>query len=270
LQIGKHEVIANQKKRGPKRKILQTHVDYLCDPTNLKRWCGKTLNVRARLFHRQFPNLTISAEHLGYIYKQNLVKKKKIKVFKTLTPKQQGSKEQQLRDISTQLRDLTSKGYKILFVDETMFTYQTNYRSDYMVKGANMRLPQSSYRGDTIAMVAAVSADFGFEYYQLFYKAVDRDLFMEFIENLREDQGDDKIAIFLDNLRVHHTLKVKELCKSLDIPLVFNLPYSPDYNPIETYFSLLKNLFKRMKLSYIANGNAIDVPLMVDKCADRV
>ena len=119
-------------------------------------------------------------------------------------------------------------------------------------------------------MVAAVSADIGFEYYQLFYKAIDRELFMEFIENLREDQGEDKIALFLDNLRVHHTLKVKDLCKKLDIPLVFNLPYSPDYNPIETYFSLLKNLFKRMKLNYIANNRTVDVPQMVDKCADLV
>ena len=36
-------------------------------------------------------------------------------------------------------------------------------------------------------MVAAVSTDIGFEYYQLFWKAVDKDLFMEFIENLKED-----------------------------------------------------------------------------------
>ena len=119
-------------------------------------------------------------------------------------------------------------------------------------------------------MVAAVSADIGFEYYELFHNAVDRNLFMQFVEGLREDQGDEKIALFLDNLRVHHTLKVKDLCKKLDIPLVFNLPYSPDYNPIETYFSLLKNLFKRMKLNYIANGKEIDIPDMIDKCADKV
>ena len=57
------------------------------------------------------------------------------------------------------------KGYKILFVDETMFTYNTNYKSDYMIKGFNVRLPQTSYKGDTVAMVCAISKEFGFEYY---------------------------------------------------------------------------------------------------------
>ena len=46
-----------------------------------------------------------------------------------------------------------------------MFTYNTNYKSDYMIKGSNVRLPQTSYKGDTVAMVAAVSKEFGFEYY---------------------------------------------------------------------------------------------------------
>ena len=76
--------------------------------------------------------------------------------------------------------------------------------------------------------------------------------------------------MFLDNLRVHHTNKVKELCKELDIPLVFNLAYSPDYNPIETYFSLLKNHYKRLKLNYIANDKDLDVVTMIDISADLI
>lgn len=67
--------------------------------------------------------------------------------------------------VREQLKDLISKGYKIIFVDETMFTFQTHYRTDYMVKGQNVRLPQVSYKVDTLAMVAAVSADYGFEFY---------------------------------------------------------------------------------------------------------
>ena len=93
---------------------------------------------------------------------------------------------------------------------------------------------------------------------------------MEFIENLREDQGEEKFAIFMDNLRVHHTLDVKDLCQEYDIPLIFNMAYSPEYNPIETYFSLLKNFFKRIKLNYIANDKRIDVFEIVDKCTDKI
>lgn len=56
-------------------------------------------------------------------------------MFKSLTEKQLVTKDKKLLEMKTQLRDVISKGYKILFVDETMFTYQTNYRTDYMVKG---------------------------------------------------------------------------------------------------------------------------------------
>ena len=93
---------------------------------------------------------------------------------------------------------------------------------------------------------------------------------MEFIENLIEDQGESKIAIFMDNLRVHHTLDVKDLCAEYDIPLIFNLAYSPEYNPIETYFSLLKNLFKRAKLNCIANDIKVDVADIIFDCTDKV
>ena len=74
----------------------------------------------------------------------------------------------------------------------------------------------------------------------------------------------------MDNLRVHHTLDVKDLCKEYGIPLIFNLAYSPEYNPIETYFSLLKNLFKRAKLNCIANDIKLDVEDIIYNCTDKV
>ena len=36
--------------------------------------------------------MTISASRIGQIYKANLIKKKKIRVFKSLTPKQEANK----------------------------------------------------------------------------------------------------------------------------------------------------------------------------------
>lgn len=103
-----------------------------------------------------------------------------------------------------------------------------------------------------------------------FNKAINKDDFMEFIRNLKHEQGDTKFALFLDNLRVHHTVLVRDLCKELDIPLIFNLPYSPDLNPIETYFSLIKNHYKRIKLNNIANDKKIKVIDMVSESTDLV
>jgi len=52
----------------------------------------------------------------------------------------------------------------------------------------------------------------------------------------------------MDNLSVHKTNLSKELFKELKIVPVFNIPYSPQFNGIESYFSLLKNEYKNLIL----------------------
>jgi transposase len=52
----------------------------------------------------------------------------------------------------------------------------------------------------------------------------------------------------MDNLRLHKTKAVTEACKRLKVRTIFNVPYSPDFNGIETYFSLLKGEYKKLIL----------------------
>ena len=53
------------------------------------------------------------------------------------------------------------------------------------------------------------------------------------------------MAIYLDNLRVHTSIRVRTLCEDQDIRLIFAPVYSPDYNPIEFVFSQLKREVKK-------------------------
>ena len=41
------------------------------------------------------------------------------------------------------------------------------------------------------------------------------------------------ICILLDNARIHLAKKFRTLAHDLDIHLIYNVPYSPDLNPIE-------------------------------------
>ena len=52
----------------------------------------------------------------------------------------------------------------------------------------------------------------------------------------------------MDNLSVHKTRGMMELYKSLSITPIFNIPYSPDFNGIESYFSLVKASYKKLLL----------------------
>jgi transposase len=52
----------------------------------------------------------------------------------------------------------------------------------------------------------------------------------------------------MDNAPVHHGGRIAELCDRFDVLLVYLPPYSPDLNPIEKVFSVLKSQLKREQL----------------------
>ena len=79
-------------------------------------------------------------------------------------------------------------------------------------------------------------------------KAFNRWEFIQYLYWLRYINGNTPLAIFMDNLSVHKTLATHEAYEHLDIKPIFNLPYSPDYNPIESVFSLVKRIFNRKRL----------------------
>ena len=64
--------------------------------------------------------------------------------------------------------------------------------------------------------------------------------FKQYLKELREKNPEDKIAIFLDNLSAHRSEKSKVEAAGLGFRFIFNVPYSPEYNPIEFVFSKVK------------------------------
>lgn len=49
----------------------------------------------------------------------------------------------------------------------------------------------------------------------------------------------------MDNCSVHVNQSSKELCNNCGVKVLYLPPYSPDYNPIEEFFSVLKVKLKR-------------------------
>ena len=87
--------------------------------------------------------------------------------------------------------------------------------------------------------------------------------FIAFIQLLSDKFGNKEFAIFMDNLRVHKSKQTLEVCKTLKVQPIFNVPYSPDFNGIETYFSLIKGQYKNMLLQKLIKGIRPDSSLLV-------
>ena len=62
----------------------------------------------------------------------------------------------------------------------------------------------------------------------------------------------------MDNLQVHKTKEMLETCKRLKARPIFNVSYSPDFNGIETYFSLIKGEYKKLILERLIKGIKVD------------
>jgi hypothetical protein len=58
----------------------------------------------------------------------------------------------------------------------------------------------------------------------------------------------------MDNLSVHKTLRVRAVMQELDMVPIFSVPYSPQYNGIESYFFLVKQEYKKALLQRIMKG----------------
>ena len=62
-----------------------------------------------------------------------------------------------------------------------------------------------------------------------------------------------KWALFMDNLSVHRSRVVAQDLARRDVTPIFNVVYSPEYNPIEMSFALVKNRLRSLKTNAIIN-----------------
>jgi len=74
----------------------------------------------------------------------------------------------------------------------------------------------------------------------------------------------------LDNLSVHKTNLSKELFKELKVTPIFNIPYSPQFNGIESYFSLLKNEYKNLILQKVMKNEGVDAVSLIKTSIEKV
>jgi putative transposase len=63
---------------------------------------------------------------------------------------------------------------------------------------------------------------------------------MKFLQNIRTINFMNPLCIVLDNARIHLAKKLRELAEEIDIHFIYNVPYSPDLNPIEFGWKDLK------------------------------
>lgn len=71
-------------------------------------------------------------------------------------------------------------------------------------------------------------------------------------------------------MSVHKSRDVKVVYEELKIETIFCVPYSPQYNGIESYWFLLKQEFKKLILSKMMNKEDIDTVSLIKTSVSKV
>ena len=135
--------------------------------------------------------------------------------------------------------------YNFVSIDEVGFSSNVKPNYGYSLKGKRLHIkykPTFEIKKH-ISVVASIDKNGKIFYNKIngFLKSND---FFNFIKSLPYSNN---TVFLMDNASIHHSNILKDYLKQKNIILLYTPPYSPWFNPIENFFSIVKNNFRKNK-----------------------
>jgi hypothetical protein len=217
-----------------------------------------------------FPELKISGSLLQRFYEEKTIRCKAIRLAKPIDRIDPLRVQALTTMMVSKVKDCIEEGTKIVYVDEAIFSPQTRLTRSWSLKRSNILTRDIRDQLVTHAVLAGISMEEGLEGYLVKPLSINQDSFIEYLHSLRERNGVARLAVFMDNLSVHKTLRVAEIMAELNLVPIFSVPYSPQYNGIESYWFLLKQVYKKDLLHRSAKGLRLSIHDMIHGAVPEV
>ena len=151
--------ISSEKDLGskPKSKLQARYKEYLLHPETLRAWAHLSLKQRAVMFHRQFPELKISASLLQRTYRAGGVRYKYIRKVKKQIDYTSEHYLGLFQKMLQLLRQAKLDGFKVVFLDEAVFTFNTFNTKAWAGAYDSIKVNEQNLRVRTQAIIAGVS-----------------------------------------------------------------------------------------------------------------
>ena len=142
------------------------------------------------MFHRNFPELTVSASTIERVYKAHKVGYKFIRSVKKHFDYREPAFFNLLTDCNDNVIKARAKGLEILCLDEAVFTFNTFKKKAWSAKFQNLRVSEESRRMKCQALIAAISYERGLVSYEVHKGSIEGTKFLSFLEDLRSAMGE--------------------------------------------------------------------------------
>jgi transposase len=122
----------------------------------------------------------------------------------------------------------------------------------WSIKGKRAYDKKPAQRGGNISMVGALKKS-GMEVLYPYDGPIDSERFVDFLEHKLKPCLQSGDVVIMDNCRTHYASIVTAKAVDLSIPILFLPPYSPELNPIEEGWSVIKTKMRRKKARNISD-----------------
>lgn len=139
-------------------------------------------------------------------------------------------------------RDSLARNVNIVSIDESGFDCRKSSVYGYSQKGQPCIIEYNTCsQRKRISLLMAIFDD-GSHQYELVTDNVSSFRYAEFIKRLNVHKNS---ILLMDNASIHKSVIIKEVIESKGCKAMFVPPYSPEYNPIENIFGIIKTQFYR-------------------------
>jgi transposase len=139
----------------------------------------------------------------------------------------------------------------LIFLDETGFSEHYRRKYGYSLENTKAYISVPANRSVNKSLMCAISNN-GVVGKQLIRGAYNSDLFINFIREqlIPYFRIHSNSILVMDNAKIHKSSIVIEYLRSENIAFKFIVPYSPELNPIEEFFSMLKSRFYTVRIEH--------------------
>jgi len=152
----------------------------------------------------------------------------------------------------------------MVYIDESGIDHNNIKTSCWTERGGKIVGERSGKRRLRTSVIAALNGD-NINAPLRFSGTSNTALFLYWLEHILLPTLIAGQVVIMDNCSIHKSPKVKELIESVGCKLIYLPPYSPDLNPIENYWAVMKNQIKKQQHKFVDFLDNIDAVLMNTK-----
>ena len=181
------------------------------------------------------------------------VKRKKVRQEKSSEYRSRSDYKYKCRALISELDEVRRERRMIIYLDEINFTKLSLPKLEWSKKHSNLAVEQADVYQGYRSVLACMTEGHGIENLTIQPHAFNGDDFETYLKSMRRKHNTKPLALFMDQLSIHKTPTVKPWYRTLNITPIYNVGYSPEFNPIESVFSRVKFLFNKSRLNDIVN-----------------